>query len=115
MTWRDELRVELHRAREAERLGNMGRVRTSVRRAVGHAITEWQRRDPGVRWGRDFLRQLHGLSMDPTVPGEVRGAAERLGSRLGKDFQSRSETPMEDARTILTYVLDRMGEPPDLS
>lgn len=115
MSWRDEMRLELKRAQDGERTGNEGRVRTCLRRAIGYAVTEWQRRDPSIRWGLDFLRQIQGLAADAAVPGRVREAADRLASRLGKDFRSRSTTPMEDARTVLAYVLERMGEPPEFS
>lgn len=115
MNWRDEMRLELKRAQDSERTGNEGRVRTCLRRAIGHAITEWQRRDPSIRWGLDFLRQLQGLATDAAVPAPVRAAAERLASRLGEDFRSRSTTPMEDARTVLAYLLGRMDEPPEFS
>jgi hypothetical protein len=115
MSWHDEMQLELARAGESERSGNAGRVRTCLRRAIGHAVTEWQRRDPSLRWGHDFLRQLQGLAADAAVPEEVRGAADRLASRLGTDFRSRSANPMEDARTVLAFVLEQMGEPPEFS
>ncbi|MCU0454359.1 MAG: hypothetical protein MUE68_11955 [Bacteroidetes bacterium] len=115
MRWRDDVRLELERARDGERLGNDGRVRTCLRRAIGVAVTEWQRRDAAIHLGRDYIGQLRGLAEDPSAPGEVRDAADRLGSRLGKDFRSRSATPMEDARTVLTYVLTKMGEAPEIN
>jgi hypothetical protein len=115
MSWRDDVRRELERATEAERAGNAGRVRTCARRAVGFAITEWQRRDPAAVSGDDFLRQIRALSVEPAVPTGVREAAERLGAKLGEDFRSRSTTPLADASTVLDYVLGRMGESPVLS
>ncbi len=115
MSWREDLVLELARAADGERSGNAGRVRTCLRRAVGIVLTEWQRRDARLELGRDFLRQLRSLSIDPGTPEGVREAAERLGARLGEDFRSRSVAPMEDAKTILSYVLTRMGESPDLS
>jgi hypothetical protein len=109
------MRLELRRAQEGGRVGNDGRVRTCVRRAIGHALTEWQRREPSLPFGQDFLRQLQRLAAYAEAPDEVRYAAERLTAKLGKDFRSRSETPMEDARTVLAYVLGQMGEPPEFS
>lgn len=113
--WKEQIRLEMARAVEAKRTGNAGRVRTCARRAVGIAITEWQRRDAGINYGRDFLRQLQGMSSDTRTPDEVRLAATRLQERLRKDFQSASREPMRDARIVIGHVLQRMGESPDVS
>ncbi len=113
--WKEQLRLELARAEDAMQVGNAGRARTCARRAVGLAITEWQRREPAVNFGRDFLRQLQGLSSDEQTPDEVRQAATRLQERLGKDFQSASREPIGDARIVIAHVLLRMGESPVVS
>ncbi len=113
--WREQIRLELARAEEAMKVGNAGRARTCARRAVGLAITEWQRRDPRVSFGQDFLRQLKGMALDGQTPDEVRQAATRLQERLGKDFQSASREPIADARIVIAHVLLRMGESPLVS
>ena len=113
MSWREEMHRELARALDAEQAGNAGRVRTCARRAIGIAITEWQRRDTAVRYGPDFLRQLMGLADDRATPVEVQNAATRLGAKLSEDFEARSKEPLQDARIVLRHILERMGESAD--
>ncbi len=102
MSWHDELVSELERAKTAEREGNAGKVRTCARRAVGIVVTELQKRS-GDKYGADVMRQLRGIAADAELPGAVRQAAERLQSRLSRDFQSPSEHPLEDARIIIDF------------
>ena len=115
MMWKDQLMAELAMAEESLRAGNAGRARTCARRAVGLAVTEWQRRDPRVSYGADFLRQLQGIAAGETIPKTVRTAAMRLQAKLGTDFQSSSMDPVEDAMIVIRYLLDQMGESPKVS
>lgn len=104
MSWRDEIRVELDRAGEAQRTGNSGKVRTAARRAVGIAVTEYQKRVPGKQYGADFIRQVRGIATDDSLPIEVREAAARLQSRISQEFTSLSQKPLEDAMVIITFI-----------
>ncbi|HTY38570.1 MAG TPA: hypothetical protein VMH23_15735, partial [Bacteroidota bacterium] len=78
MSWREEITIEMQRARAAATSGNAGKARTSARRAVGIALTEHQRKVQGRNYGTDVIGQLRGLAADSTVDDSVRAAAERL-------------------------------------
>jgi hypothetical protein len=109
MDWLDEVTQELERAAAAERSGNSGKVRTSARRAVGIALMELQRRIPEKNYGRDFISQLRGFAADNSVPEEARLAADRLQARLSPRFESPSKNPIEDAKSIIRFVTDRLA------
>jgi hypothetical protein len=109
MKWRDEIDLELARAKEAERNGNHGRARTSARRAVGIAIVELEKRFPEKQYGRDFMTQLRALASEPTIPAHVRNAADRLQERLSPEFESPSKHPIDDAGIILQFILEQMS------
>jgi uncharacterized protein (UPF0147 family) len=104
MNWFDELELELNRGREAERIGNEGRVRTAARRAVGIAVTEYQRRLEVNRYGADFMRQLRGIAGDQSLPHDVREAATRLQTRISQEFTSPSRQPLADALVIIDFI-----------
>ena len=108
MKWRDESELEFARAREAERNGNQGRVRTSARRAVGIAIVELEKRFPEKQYGRDFMIQIRSFALDPAIPEHVRNAADRLQARLSPEFESPSKHPIEDAEIIVQFILERL-------
>ena len=108
MKWKDEIELEFVRAREAERNGNQGRVRTSTRRAVGIAIVELEKRFPEKQYGRDFVTRLRSFALDPAIPEHVRNAADRLQARLSPEFESPSKHPIEDARIIVQFILERL-------
>ena len=103
MNWLDEIELELDRGREAERVGNDGKVRTAARRAVGLAVTEYQRRQPPKRYGDDFMKQLRGIAEDPSLPVGVREAATRLQTRISQEFTSPSRQPLADALVIINF------------
>jgi hypothetical protein len=109
MNWRDEIDLELARGRDAERIGNQGRARTSARRAVGIAIVELEKQFPEKQYGRDFMTQLRALASDLAVPERVRNAADRLQARLSPQFESPSKHPIDDAGIILQFILERLS------
>ena len=109
MNWLDDVNAELQRAEAAERSGNSGKARTSARRAVGIALMELQRRVPEKNYGRDFITQLRGLAGDHSVPEEARLAADRLQARLSPQFESPSKNPIDDAKSIIRFVMDRLA------
>jgi hypothetical protein len=104
MNWYDELELELNRGREAERIGNEGKVRTAARRAVGIAVTEYQRRLEAKRYGADVMRQLRGIAGDQSLPYDVREAATRLQTRISQEFTSPSRQPLADALVIIEFI-----------
>ncbi len=108
MQWLEETERELDRALEAARSGNRGKARTSARRAAGIAVEELQRRLPETYYGRDFISHIRGIASDPLVPEIVREAAQRLHTRLSPEFESLSTDPIEDARLIIRFVIERL-------
>ena len=108
MKWKDEIELELARARDAERNGNQGKVRTSARRAAGIAIVELEKRFPEKQYGRDFMTQLRSFALDPAIPEHVRNAVDRLQARLSPEFESPSKHPIEDAEIIVQFILERL-------
>jgi hypothetical protein len=109
MNWKDEISLELSRAKEAERTGNQGRVRTSARRASGIAIAELGKRYTEKQYGRDFMTQLRSFALDAEIPEHVRNAAERLQARVSPDFESPSKHPTEDAGIIVQYIFEKLS------
>ena len=105
MSVHDEIKLDLARAREAERMGNQGKARTSARRAVGAAISELQKLKTDRKYGSNVMEQLRSLESDTAIPEPVRGAAYRLQAKLSPDFDSPSKHPIEDAGIIIEYVL----------
>ena len=108
MKWFEDIERELDRAKEADQRGNHGKARTSARRAVGMAVEEMQKKLPEAQYGRDFISCIRGIASDTTLPREVREAAERLQTRLTTKFESPSTDPVEDARIIIRFVVDRL-------
>ena len=109
MKWKDEIELELARARDAERNGNQGRVRTSARRAAGIAIVELEKRFPEKQYGRDSMTQLRSFALDVAIPEHVRNAADRLQAKLTPEFESPSKHPIEDVGIIIRFVLERLS------
>jgi hypothetical protein len=108
MSWLDEVKVELQRAEAAGGGVNSGKVRTSARRAVGIALMELQRRFPEKSYGRDIISQLQDFAGDESVPEETRLAADRLQARLSPQFESPSKNPIDDAKIIIRFVMERL-------
>ncbi len=109
-----EIDDELRRAQLARLAGNEGRARTAARRAAGMAIEILVRAVPEKNYGSDFLHYLRGMMNDPTVPEEIRQAAEHLQARIDKNFVFPfSEDPIEDAQRIIQYVRQQLENPED--
>jgi hypothetical protein len=108
MSWKEDVVLEMTRAREAQQQGNGGKVRTAARRSVGIALAELMRRFPEPTYGRDYVAQLRSLAMDERVPQAARDAAMRLQARITHEFKSESVNPIEDAEIILKYVFSRL-------
>jgi HEPN domain-containing protein len=106
--WKRTVERELGLARAAADEGNHGKARTCARRAIGVALTELQRSQPGLIAGSDFIRQLRGVMEDERFEREVRDAARRLQERIAEDFSSPSKDPVGDAMIVLRDVIARM-------
>lgn len=104
MNWLDDIELELNRGRDAEHVGNEGKARTAARRAVGIAVTEYQKRLAVKQYGSDFMRQLRGIAGDQSLPHNVREAATRLQARISQEFTSPSRQPLADALVIINFI-----------
>lgn len=100
------IEVEVAKARQARLAGNEGMVRVCARRASGVAISHWIETEEREGWGSDALGQLRNITMLEEFPAEVRTAAERLTTRVNKDFDVPFEQdPLEDANMIIEHFL----------
>jgi len=104
MSWLDEIELEFSRGRDAERTGNEGKARTAARRAVGVAVTEFQKRRAVKQYGNDAMQQLRGITEDNSLPDDVRKAATRLQTRVSQEFTSPSRQPLVDALVIVDFI-----------
>ncbi len=104
MNWLDDIELELNRGRDAERIGNEGKIRTAARRAVGIAVTEYQKQLAMKGYGDDVMRQLRGIAADESLPHDVREAATRLQARISQEFTSPSRQPLADALVIIDFI-----------
>jgi len=102
--WKESIRVEIQRAREAERVGNEGRVRVSARRAAGIALEELARHLPSYATEGSMIDQLASIGNSDAVPESIRAAANRLAARVNKDFTSPSTNPIDDAMIVIEFV-----------
>jgi hypothetical protein len=110
MSWIEDVQREIARAREAENIGNLGRARTSARRAAGRALAEYSRQMRRQGHVQDLLQYVKDCATDQSIPQEVREAADRLQARLRPDFSSPAEYPVKDALCIVRYVAAALGK-----
>src|SRR5713226_4268553 len=83
-----------------------GRARVCARRAAGWAIQAWYQEREGAGWSGDAMKQLNRLRADPAVPEALRGAAERLSTRVDREHRLPfNHDPIEDAVLIIEWVL----------
>jgi HEPN domain-containing protein len=106
--WRERGELELKRAEEALKTGNEGRARVAARRAVALTYEAWNRRAGKAEEGKNSIERLQELAADPRLPVSVRDAAGRLAARIRPDFTSPSARPLDDARTIIDALAERI-------
>ncbi|MBM4168506.1 MAG: hypothetical protein FJ215_05045 [Ignavibacteria bacterium] len=104
MTWLDEIRIELGRAHEAQRVGNESRVRVCARRAAGIAVAELSKHRSEYQHSGSIMEQLASFGSNTRAPRSARQAASRLAARLNEKFVSPSKNPVDDALIIITFV-----------
>ncbi len=104
MKRKEEIGIELNRAREAGHAGNEGRARVSARRAAGIALEELADHIPQYQSTGPIVDRLMSLKQKVEVPDLVREAAGRLAARLDRNFVSPSKDPIDDAMIIITFV-----------
>ncbi len=107
--WKTEIEREMERAREAERRGNAGRLRTCARRIAGIALKQMQQQFPQLQLSSDYLSALYAVKKSDSVPPHVAEAASRLQARLSENFTSPSSDPLADAMIIVEFVEQRLS------
>jgi hypothetical protein len=80
--WEILFESEIGRAEKARAEGNEGKARVCARRAAGHAIGEYLRREGLHSSGRSAYSQLQFLQSLPSVSPQVREAAHHLLMRI---------------------------------
>jgi hypothetical protein len=107
--WKTEIDQEMGRAREAERRGNAGRVRTCARRIAGIALRQVQQQFPQLQLSSDYLTALYAVKKSNSIPPHVAEAAARLQARISENFISPSSDPIGDAIIIVKFVEQKLS------
>jgi hypothetical protein len=100
--------AELATGRRALADGNEGMARVCGRRAVGTFIQAIAGHLP-ASYGTHAMANLRGIAADPSIPGEIRAAADRLlgGARSILSGSTYSTDPLGDAAGIINYFLEQ--------
>lgn len=102
-----QIKKEFATAEYAQSLGNDGMVRVCARRAAGIAISFWLQTHPRPDWGMNAMNQLRSLQLDGNTPQAVRGATERLSTKVTEQFTSAFPTnPIEDSKIVINHFLE---------
>jgi hypothetical protein len=99
---------EIWSGKEAEKVGNKGKVRVCARRACFYAIDFWLEFYEHKKWGESAMSYLRNAAFDQELPQKIRDAASRLTERVNQYFEvSNDIDPLEDAEVIVEYFLDK--------
>jgi hypothetical protein len=100
-------KAELIQGEHAKEIGNIGQTRVCVRRACGMAIEHWLESHPNRNYGASAITMLAKLQEDPTIPKDIRDAAQRLTKKVNNNFEiGIEEDPLKDGELIIEYFLD---------
>ncbi len=109
---REKIAQELGRVQRAVKTGNFGLARVCGRRAAGMALLYWRERRPEAVSGRSFMEALKYAAAGAGFPEEIRLTALRLVTAPGEAGKAPlTLNPEDDARTIIRYVEEQVGEP----
>jgi hypothetical protein len=102
------IKGELSQAHEARLKGNEGRARVCARRAAGWAVESIYAGEEAVKVPEaNAYRFLQWFTEQSNVPVQLREAASRLTTRVGRDFTLPFEQdPLCDAEMIVDWILD---------
>jgi hypothetical protein len=107
MQTRSAIEAELSDALVSRENANEGRARVCARRAAGMAIGIYFERNVGERPPQSAYKLLQWFSQREEIPEDLQQSAERLLVRVTPDFElPHQEDPIEDARQIITAILD---------
>lgn len=97
--------VEISRAEKFIKDNFDGKVRTCSRRAAGFYIDGLLNIKPGKSYGRSFMTHLKALSLDNSIPDDIKKSAEILIERISVREIS-GIIALENAKNIINYCKD---------
>jgi HEPN domain-containing protein len=92
--WQLKYEKEIQQAEEARRVGNEGKARVCARRAAGHAVGEYLRRNGFAPPGSSAYTRLQYLRSLREISPEAREAAHHLLLRITPDHNLPVETDL---------------------
>ena len=96
---------ELAGAKAAWKIGNDGKARVCVRRAVALADEIWLAKQSDQFFRGDAMAHLRRIQQDHSLPVSIRDAAERLSTAVSRqDSAPFSTDPIDDARIIINHL-----------
>lgn len=104
---RGQIGEELEAARRAREDGNEGMARVCARRAAGWAIGIHFKKEVPAEQRVNAYGLLRWYSRQPSVPEDLRLAADRLTTRISEDHTlPHDQDPLVDARLLVEALLD---------
>lgn len=94
MEWKKQYQKEIRQAEEARRVGNEGRARVCARRAAGHVIGEYLRRNGLAAPGSSAHTRLQYLRSLPGISPQAREATHHLLLRITPEHKLPVETDL---------------------
>jgi HEPN domain-containing protein len=101
--------LDLSRAYDALKEGNIGKVRTSARRAAGYYLEALLILEPNKDYGAHFMAHLRGLQYDVNMPEDLRNCADNLTKRLS-EYEMTGEDAVSCANKIIAYCKERLDK-----
>jgi hypothetical protein len=94
MDWQIQYEKEIQQAEEARYRGNEGKARVCARRAAGHVIGEYLRRNGLAAPGSSAYTRLQYLRSLPEIPPQAQEAAHHLLLRITPEHNLPVETDL---------------------
>jgi len=105
-------KTEVEKAREAWQMGNDGRSRACIRRAIGAFVKIYELTQPPLP-GNTSVEKLRAISDRETIPIPVREAARRLTTNVKDRLTTAfSLNPMLDGQVVITFLLAQRKDLP---
>ncbi len=101
--------LDLSRAYDALKEGNIGKVRTAARRAAGYYLEAVNLLEPNELYGTHFMSFLRGIAEDASVPEDVRKCGSDLTQRLS-DLNLSGEDALSCANKIIDYCKEKLKD-----
>jgi hypothetical protein len=101
LDWKDYTNAEYNHAELARQSGNEGRARVCARRAAGHIIDEYYRRNGTVPPGEGAYSHIQHLATQPGLSDSIREILERLMLRVTPEHRLPVEADLiSDVRIL---------------